>query len=188
MSRCSNSSRPKDEPRVALAPRGKSRRLPQTVDAGDRRGGRCIEGQRSRPPAEGRLLYFLLSVRLLSIGVQRRWRRGVLPPGPVPPSICQCDYVRSSPVEVSRRWTVSNPRLDEFSRISLVAGERDVELAQISDTAVNAPGGLSQRQGTQPKLRSQGQVVVGFCWFSRVFYQGLEHLGTPHRRHNTCRA
>ena len=85
------------------------------------------------------------------------------------PSICQCDYVRSSPVEVSRRWSVSNPRLDEFSKVSLAAGERAGELAQISDTAVTAPGGLSQRQGTQPKLRSQSQVVVGFCVFPECF-------------------
>lgn len=81
------------------------------------------------------------------------------------PSICQCAYVRSSPVEVSSRWSVSNPRLNESSRVSLAAGRRDVELAQFSDTAVSAPGGLSQRQGAQPKLRSQSQVVVGFCGF-----------------------
>jgi hypothetical protein len=81
------------------------------------------------------------------------------------PSICQCAYVRSSPVEVSSRWSASNPRLDESSRVSLAAGRRDGELAQISDTVVSAPGGLSQRQGAQPKLRSQSQVVVGFYGF-----------------------
>jgi len=85
------------------------------------------------------------------------------------PSICQCAYVRSSPVEVSSRWSVSNPRLNKSPRVSPVAGRRDAELAQISDTAVSAPGGLSQRQGAQPKLRSQSQVVVGFCGFPECF-------------------
>ena len=58
------------------------------------------------------------------------------------PPINQRVYVRSSLLKVSSRWPVSNPLLDEPSRISLYAGRRGVTLAQICDTVKAAPGGL----------------------------------------------
>src|SRR5579871_3428835 len=93
------------------------------------------------------------------------------------PSIDWRHYVRSPLVKVSGRWSAGHPRPDKSPKISPTAGRRSDRLAQICDTSENAPGGLPQRQGAQPKLRGQSQVVVGFCVFSRVFYQDPEYLG-----------
>ena len=58
------------------------------------------------------------------------------------PPIYQRVYVRISLLKVSSRWPASNPLLDEPSRVSLYAGRRGAELAQICDTVKAAPGGL----------------------------------------------
>jgi len=100
--------------------------------------------------------------------VLSRWRRGGTAPRSMPP-IDQRVYVRSSLLEVSSRWPVSNLLLDEPSKASPSAGRRGGQLARICDTTISAPGGLPQRQGAQPKLRSQSQVVVGFCEFPECF-------------------
>jgi len=101
------------------------------------------------------------------------------------PTIAQRVYVRSSLIEVSGRWPVSGPLPDKPSRISPSAGRRDGQLAQICDTTAAAPGGLPQRQGAQPKLRSQSHVVVGFCDFFPSVLPGARGPGhaTPSSRH-----
>ena len=98
------------------------------------------------------------------------------------PSIHQRVYVRSLLLEVSSRWRASNPRLNKSSKVLPAAGRRGRRLAQIFDTAVTAPGGLPQRQGAQPKLRSQSQVVVGFCDFPECFTRDPRTWA----RHTSC--
>ena len=62
-------------------------------------------------------------------------------------SIHQRVYVRSPPIEVSSRWPVDGPLLDESPRVSPTAGRRDRTLARFCDTYRAASGGLPGRQG-----------------------------------------
>ncbi len=103
-------------------------------------------------------------------------------------SIHQRFYVRSPPIEVSSRWPVDGPLLDESSRVSPAVGRRGCGLARICDTYRAASGGLPDRQGGNPKVT---QPEPSWSWQlknSRVFYQEPEDLGTLRQLHDTRRS
>jgi hypothetical protein len=65
---------------------------------------------------------------------------------PVREEIHHSVYVRSPPVEVSRRWPAGNPLLDKLSKLSPCAGERTAGLSRVCDTHEAASGGLPHGQ------------------------------------------
>src|SRR3954469_10221555 len=97
--------------------------------------------------------------------------------------------MRIPPLDVPRRWSARNPLLSKPSK-SHPAREgttRDQPRFAIPTEPPRAgfPMGTSQ---AKPKLRGEGQVVVGSCSNCRVIYQVLDDLGMQPRLHHTRRS
>ena len=108
---------------------------------------------------------------------------------PVRDKIDHSVYVRSPPVEVSSRWPVGSPLLDELSKRSPRCGERTAGLSRICDTHNAASGGLHHGQVQQ--LLRVTQPVPGYRWQLKIFPEvlpGSEDLGTRPQLHQPRRS
>ena len=111
---------------------------------------------------------------------------------PVRARIYRRVYVCSSPIEVSSRWPVSSPLLDEFSRVSPAGGERALGPARIFDTHVPPRAGcLVSTAGVTRSYAASARLSLAFGVYPRDL-PGLRKPGhatpMPPYPSNLCRA